>query len=414
MSPGLPVGRDERIISLDILRGFAVLGILIMNVQSFSMPDAAYINPAAYGDLSGINRGVWILSHILASGKFISIFSMLFGAGVLIFTERAETRGFNSAALHFRRMAWLLVLGMLHAYLVWSGDILVSYALCGMVVFLFRALPPARLIRLALLFFLVPPIIDLMFGLSLPFWPEEALSGTLESWLPDATAIRDEINNMRGSWMEQMETRVPASMFMQTGYFLMETFWHVMAMMLTGMALYKWQVLSAQRSSVFYLRMTVTGLVAGYGLSLTGVILNFRNGWSLEYSMFLGQQYNYLGSAGAALGYTGLIMLLCRSAQWQRFRSVLASVGRMAFTNYILQSALCTLVFYGHGLGLYGSMERKHQVLVVIAIWAVQLVVSPVWLKYFRYGPLEWLWRSLTYRVRFRLYASRLKKSPHG
>ena len=406
-STALPAGLKERIISLDVLRGFAVLGILIMNIQSFSMPGAAYINPSAYGDLEGVNRWVWILSHVLTGGKFISIFSMLFGAGVVIFTERAENQGFNSAALHFRRMAWLLVLGMLHAYLIWSGDILVSYALCGMVAFFFRHLRPARLLRLAVMFFLVPPIMDLLFGLSLPFWPDEALAGTLESWYPDAPVIRNEIRSMRGSWLEQMEYRVPASIFMQTGYFLMETFWHVVAMMLTGMALYKWQVLSAQRSSVFYLRMTVTGLVIGYGLSVTGVILNFRNGWSLEYSMFLGQQYNYLGSAGAALGYTGLIMLLCRSVLCKRSVSILASAGRMAFTNYILQSILCTLVFYGHGWGLFGSMERKHQVMLVLGIWAIQLVVSPVWLHYFRYGPLEWLWRSLTYRFRLSQYASR-------
>jgi uncharacterized protein len=393
-----PVGRNSRIGSLDILRGFAVLGILVMNIQSFSMPGAAYINPASYGNLEGVNRWVWILSHVFASGKFINIFSMLFGAGIVIFTGKAESKGYPGALLHFRRMMWLLVLGMMHAYLLWEGDILVSYALCGMLVYFLRDLSPIRLIRLAILFFLVPPVLDIIFGITLPFWPEEQVAGVWESWQPDQTVILSEIRSMRGGWFEQMEYRVPASLFLQTSYFLTETFWHVTALILAGMALFKWNVFSAEKSSLFYRRLMLTGLVTGFGLSVSGVIFNFMNNWRLGYSMFFGPQFNYLGAAAVALGYTGMIMLLVRSGIWKRVGTLLASVGRMAFTNYILQSLICTLIFYGHGLGLFGSMERQFQVLVVAGIWSFQLFLSWVWLRYFRFGPLEWLWRSLTYR----------------
>ncbi len=137
-----PVSERERIFTLDVLRGFAVLGILPMNIQDFSMPGAAYLNPTAYGDLHGANYWVWLLSHLLADEKFMTIFSMLFGAGIFLMTSRIEAAGQPSAALHYRRMGWLVLFGLLHAYLLWSGDILFSYGVCGLLVFLFRKWRP--------------------------------------------------------------------------------------------------------------------------------------------------------------------------------------------------------------------------------------------------------------------------------
>ena len=139
----------DRIVSLDVLRGVAVAGILIMNIQSFSMPSAAYINPTAYGDLTGLNKWIWIISHILASGKFMSIFSILFGAGVLIFIQNVQARGEKAFAFHFRRLGWLLLFGMIHGYLLWSGDILVCYSLCGMVIWFFRNSSSGKLLQKA-------------------------------------------------------------------------------------------------------------------------------------------------------------------------------------------------------------------------------------------------------------------------
>jgi len=391
------VSTTERIISLDVLRGIAVLGILVMNIQNFAMPTAAYINPTAYGNLEGINRWVWILSHVIASEKFMSTFSILFGAGVLIFTDRMQLKAYNSASLHYRRMGWLLVFGVIHAYVLWSGDILVAYSLCGMLIYLFRNLNSRTLVWISAGFFVIPILFDTFSGLSMPYWPEESYSEILKFWRPDAETMQLEIEGMKGGWMDQMEFRAGHALFMQTQYFMIGTFWRAMSMMLLGMALLKWEILTAGRAGRFYARMTIVGIGSGIVLSAAGVVLNFRNGWTMEYSMFLGAQFNYLGSVGIALGYLAIIMLICRSPHFQGFKKTLGAVGRMAFSNYILQSILCVFVFYGTGLGLFGSVERKYQVLIVMGIWIILLVISPLWLDRHRFGPLEWVWRRLTY-----------------
>jgi len=143
--------------------------------------------------------------------------------------------------------------------------------------------------------------------------------------------------------------------------------------------------------------MAMIGLTAGYTLSGLGVILDFRDGWSMEFSMFIGKQFNYISSVGVALGYVAIIMLICKSTRFRNFKTFGASVGRMAFSNYILQTIICTFLFYGHGLALYGRVERKNQLLIVFGIWFIVIIISSLWLKRFRFGPLEWLWRSLTY-----------------
>jgi len=393
----LPLDKASRIISLDLLRGVAVLGILVMNVQSFSMPTAAYINPTAYGDLSGLNRWAWILSHLLACGKFMAIFSMLFGAGVLLFTQRAEQKGMNSAALHYKRMGWLLLFGLMHGILLWTGDILVTYSLCGMLLFVFRNVRPARLLQISLAFFLVPVLINMFFFWTIPYWSPDVLQSTMDSWRPGEELIQHHLEVYRSGWLAQMELRIPGTIFMQTGLFLMGTFWRVTAMMLLGMALYKWQILSAERSSRFYTKLSIFGLSMGLLLSATGIFLNFKMEWAMEYSMFMGVQFNYLGSVGTALGYVGLVMLLSQSNRFNGCSRTLSAVGQMAFTNYILMTLLGTFIFYGHGLGLYGSVERSGQVLICLGIWILLLLISPFWLGRKRYGPLERLWRGLTY-----------------
>ena len=388
---------SERIISIDVLRGFAVLGILIMNIQSFSMINAAYINPTAYGDLTGINKWVWILSHLLASEKFMSIFSMLFGAGIIIFSSRAVEKGRKAGPLHYRRNMWLLLFGLAHAYLIWYGDILTQYALCSFLAYLFRKLKPIKLVIIGSVFFMVPFVLYLFMGYTIQYWPPEAYNQNMQSWMPAMESIRNELASMRGSWLEQMEQRIPGAIFMQTFFFAIYSFWRVMAMMLLGMALYKWGVLSAKRSKAFYTRMILIGLLVGWSIVSIGIWKNFEAGWKMDYSMFTGSQFNYIGSLAVALGYIGLIMLICKSNILEAVKRVLSAVGKMAFTNYILMSILATLIFYGHGFGLYGHVERGGQTLFVIGIWIIILIISPVWLNYYRYGPLEWLWRTLTY-----------------
>jgi uncharacterized protein len=395
-----PVNPSERIVSLDVLRGFAVLGILIMNVQSFSMIMASYINPSAFGDLTGLNRVVWTLSHVLADEKFMAIFSMLFGAGILMIAGRAEEKGLSAWSVHGRRSLWLIVFGLLHAYLLWYGDILVTYGICGLIVFAFRKARPGRLLISGLLVASVASLLYLGFGYSMQYWPPEATENLMRSWLPDAEHVAEEIAAYQGGWLDQMSIRIPASMSLQTFVFLIWQGWRVTGLMLIGMALLKWGVLSAARSRRFYLTSMLIGFLAGYPLILLGVYRNFAAGWMLEYSMFYGPQLNYWGSILVAFGYVCMVMLLAQAARTGVLTRAFAATGRMAFTNYIMQTLICTAVFYGHGLGLYARMERKEQILLVFSIWILQLVISPVWLKHFRFGPLEWLWRSLTYGCR--------------
>ena len=184
MTGGGPIPEPQRLESIDVLRGVAVLGILLMNIQSFSMIGAAYMNPTAHGDLGGADGAVWYACHLLADQKFMTIFSMLFGAGIIVMTGRRERAGEASAGVHYRRMAWLALFGLAHAYLLWYGDILFSYAACGVVVYPFRRLPPAALIALGLCSVAVASLISLASGLSMPFWQPEQVTQLAAGWQP--------------------------------------------------------------------------------------------------------------------------------------------------------------------------------------------------------------------------------------
>ena len=170
-----PVTADERIVSLDVLRGFAILGILIMNIQSFSMIGAAYLNPTAYGNLTGLNRVVWTLGHLFADMKFISIFSMLFGAGVVLFATRLESRGQRPGPVHYRRTFWLLVIGLAHGFLLWYGDILAIYALIGFIVYLFWRRSPLALLITGVAVMCVGTLLYVGAGVGITMAPPEAL-----------------------------------------------------------------------------------------------------------------------------------------------------------------------------------------------------------------------------------------------
>jgi len=392
-----PIDPDQRLESLDLLRGVAVLGILIMNIQSFAMIQAAYFNPTAYGDLSGINRWVWIMSHVFGDQKFLSIFSMLFGAGVLLMSGRLERQGQRPAPLHYRRMAWLLVIGLCHGYLLWHGDILVSYAILGSVAYLFRKLRPRTLLITGLVVIAVSSVLSLLGAWSMQFWDAAALEQNRQWWAPGAEAVARELAAFRGGWLAQMSERLRATLFFQTVGFFFFTSWRAGGLMIVGLALMKWGVLSGERSARWYRWLLVTGFGLGIPVVTYGVVANFEAGWTLEYSWMLGSQYNYWGSLAIAGGIIGAVMLLHRSGALSALRNALSATGRMAFSNYLLQTLVCATLFYGHGLGLFGSVERWGQILIVAGLWIVALVVSPLWLGKFRYGPVEWLWRSLTY-----------------
>lgn len=391
-----PTRPGERIRSLDLLRGFALLGILIINIQVFSMISAAYVNPTAYGDLSGVNGWVYVLSHVLADQKFMTLFTILYGAGIVLMTSRAEARGTSSAGIHYRRTLILLGIGLLHAYLLWAGDVLVSYALCALAVFPFRKLAPKTLLALGLCSVLIASAIFLFTGLSLGYIPPDGIAEMMDNWKPSAELVQEEVTAYRSGWLKQMEERVDTALFLQTKGFLLWGLWRAGGLMLVGMALFKWGVLTAARSSRFYFGLAAAGLTLGWTLSSYGLVHNFARNWSLD-CQFIGSQYNYWGSILVSLGYLSLVMLICKSDLRGPLSQSVSAVGHTALSNYLLQTVICTTLFYGHGFGLFGSVERTLQVGIVLAVWIVQLIASSWWVKRFRYGPVEWVWRSLTY-----------------
>jgi uncharacterized protein len=389
-----PIDLKNRIHSLDLLRGFAVLGILIMNITSFSQISMAYMNPTIGAGLEGYNQYFHGFNYIFADTRFMSIFSMLFGAGVVLFTQRIEAKGKRVAALHYKRMFWLLLFGLIHAYFIWVGDILVTYAICGSLVFFFRKKSIRTLFIIAVILFLIPISLKFMtyYGM-----PADALESTFAFFHPSAEQIASQTQAMRGSYLEQMPLRVEDAIQIQTLVFMIEMFWRASAMMLLGMILYRKGILSAEKSTAYYKKLMWVGFVPGLILSGIGLSQVYASEWNAAYVMNIGANYKFVSGLFMALGYIGLVIWCYKKGIFKKFQNRLRATGRMAFTNYIGMSVICTLLFNGHGLGLFGTLDRLQQFLIVISVWVLILIISPLVLKNYRLGPLEWLWRKLTY-----------------
>ena len=395
-SPSGVVQTTGRIKSLDALRGAGVLGMLAVHIQLFAFPSLARWNPTAYGDFTGVNWWVWLATLVLADGKFITIFAMLLGVSIVMRASDPGARRTSAAwRAHMRRMLVLLVLGLLHAYLVWYGDMLVPLALSGIVVFFARRLSAGKLLVLGAAVFAMGSVLSVVLTWSTAHSDPAALAAWRAQWTPRPETIVLEIAQYRGGWAEQMAHRVPAALDTETSYFVTHLFWQIAGLMLLGMSFFKAGVLSAVRSRAFYVRMGVFGFGFGALLNLLGVWRSFATRWDLLDFVLLSQQLHYWGNLFVALGWTALVMLLCQGG-WP-LRSLVA-VGRMALTNYLLQSVICTTIFYGgHGFGLFGSVDRFGQLAIVIGIWTFQLLASRAWLGYFTVGPVEWLTRWLVF-----------------
>ncbi|MFG0292365.1 MAG: DUF418 domain-containing protein [Phycisphaerales bacterium JB050] len=403
------VGENQRIDSIDVLRGLALLGIFVMNIPTFALSYYAFFSPPAHGGFEGPDYWAWLGSHLFFEMKMMSIFSMLFGAGIVLFSQRIESRRGpgRAAGVHYRRMAWLLAIGMLHAYLIWYGDILVAYALVGMLAYLFRKLPPVILIFIAAMLLPIPPLLGIAVQSSVEDLRTAAESGSEDAvrvwsqvepmFYPDAAALDAERQAILGSYSDQVRYMAPHTVEMQTQVFLMWSLWRVLSMMLLGMALFKYGVLSAKRSYNFYIAMFVISLLIGLPLILVGVNKMHTDNFDAIAFMGVNSAFNAFGSVAVAFAWIALIMLMCKAGALGWVRKALAAVGRMAFTNYIMQSLFGAVIFYGWGFGYFGQLSRSGLLLVVLMVWMFQIIFSLLWLTRYRMGPLEWLWRSLTY-----------------
>lgn len=384
-----------RINQLDVMRGFALLGILIMNIISFGLPQAHYFNPHAEGTLHGWNRAALVFAEFFANEKFMGLFSLLFGASVVLFTDKLEEKGRSAWTFHMRRNGWLLVFGLLHAYLLWIGDILFTYALCSVWLFFVRKWSARNLFIASGASVLLLLLMDAMMGLSVPYWSAAEVTEFAEFWAPSNASIAEEVATMRGAWGDQMTMRVPSAMTMQTEYLPMLAL-RATAMMLLGMGLYKSGVLNGGMDRRWNGGFALIGLTLGLAITGWGFQYSQAHDWSMEV-FFIGGFFRRLGMVFLVLGYVGSILWLCEGPAKSWLERWLAPLGRMALTNYLAQTVICTTLMYGHGFGLFSSLGRAQLWLVVVPIWVVQILASKWWMDRCAFGPIEWGWRSLTY-----------------
>jgi uncharacterized protein len=392
-----PVAAGDRIETLDVLRGFGLLGILAMNIRAMATPMSSYMYPYGLFEYEGANRAAFLFTSVVFDLKMMGLFSMLFGVGVLLYSAKTTEKGRPPRGLWFRRMFWLLVIGLVHAYLIWGGDILVPYALCGILVLWWvRRLPAWALAAGAAAFLTVGALLTFGHGLAWENMSEADRANEAEMMMPTAAQAREHLALMLGGYVEGVRSHAPDVFMFQTLFFALFFFWRCGGMMLLGMALYKWGFLDGRRPLRDYVLTAAICLPAGLALAGHGASELERVRFALPERAAI-DVWNYVGAVLASVGYAAVLVFIVNRRVLAGLRKALAAVGQMAFSNYLFHSIITSLVFLGWGFGLAGRFDYATQLVIVAGIWAVQLVTSPIWLRHFRFGPAEWLWRSLTY-----------------
>ena len=426
VSAAAPISQQERIHIIDSLRGIAILGILLMNIPGFGLA------PIAIGDFSmqpqgDLNYYFWyVFGPGVFEGSQRGIFSMLFGAGMYIFITRLEKRspGLMPAELFLRRQLWLLLFGMFHAYfLFWYWDILYHYAICGIILFAFRRLSPKYLLiaSFACLVLMTARENRDLFKRKAVISKGEAiakidttvtkLSDKQKEELGAVNEIKDkskpeekkkkmdkQLKEIRGGYAELYEARSRMAEESETFGMYYWAIFDVPLFMFLGLAFFKLGILQGEAKTKVYAWMTAIGLGVGLPLSYLFVTydVNYNFNW---FEIIKNKPFEFyeLQRFIHSIGIFGLIMLMYKSGWFKWLFAMMRPVGQMAFTNYLMQSVICGIIFMGIGFGLFGKLEYHQLFYVVAAVWAIEIIWSHIWLRYFRFGPLEWLWRSLTY-----------------
>jgi uncharacterized protein len=418
IEPAAPTA--QRIEALDFVRGVALCGILLMNITGFGLAEA-YSNPMNSGGATGANLWAWIITQIGFEGTQRALFSMLFGASVILFTARLEAAGRNDVGdIYVRRNLWLVAFGLANAWiLLWEGDILYSYGVTALFVFPFRKLAPKWLLTIGLVTLALNAVwngydtqvtigkhrdyVAALTARSHGARLNQAQNDAIAAWetergyfKADRKTVSDEVTAHRSGYLTTLRAIASDNMWAQSRG-LYRYFFDVFSMMLIGMALFRRGVLTLERPTWLYVAM----VLLGYGIGLTVNILETR--WVIGHRFsaiaFAQADISYdLGRLTMSVGHLGALLLFVRSGALGWLRRAFAAVGRMAVTNYLTHSLVCLILFTG--FGLFGQLERHQLYYIVFAIWAAQLVISPLWLRHFRFGPVEWLWRSLTYLER--------------
>jgi uncharacterized protein len=409
----------ERIKALDVMRGIVLLGILLMNINGFGLVHA-YSDPTVSGGATGLNLYTWMTTNLFFEGTMRALFSLLFGVGMFILLNRSQERGAGIAGpdIYFRRLMWLLFFGLVHGYLLlWTGEILYDYALMGFFVYSFRNMAPKKLFMIAAFLVCVGTFWNIVNYRNNVTLVENVAAG--ESRKAAGQALTEDQTEAVAKWEKRQKERSPEYVqgYMDKvhgGYFTVvkhlaphnkETdtlrfyewdVWDILSMMLIGIGLFKLNILSARKSYRFYGVMALIGYTIGVSINYYEMQVILKDHFSFL-SFSKADMTYYLGRVAVAFGHIGSIMLLVKAPVLTWLKRRLAAVGQMALTNYIMDSVICMFVFTGVGFGLFGKLQRYELLYVVFSIWIFQLIVSPIWLKYFEFGPLEWLWRRLSY-----------------
>jgi len=399
-----PVSEGERIHALDTMRGIALLGILMVNMASFKGLSTLDLFPRAESLAQPIDRTVFLLIQALFTAKFYPIFSFLFGLGFALQRERLQARGVNPTRIMMRRLLTLLAIGTLHGLFIWTGDVLLTYALCGMVLLLFARLQPRA-------------VLSWVLGL----WGAQALcclscAGITLWWIGMGGTGAAGGDAFFAAYIEQGRQA-----YAQSSYWVAQRFrfleWllmfanaifflpNVLVMFLLGLYFGRQGVfkqLEAHRKLMGWLAASIPVSLVLNGLYAWGLLRAIRAENDIE--VYAWQMLGIVVGPVLALGYIGAFGWLWSAVgKVQRLLTPLAAAGRMALTNYLMQSVVCTLLFYGYGLGLHNRVGIAQGALITVLLWGFQVIFSTLWLVRYQYGPIEWLWRNLTYGQRMPL-----------
>lgn len=424
-SQAAPVNQQERLTILDSLRGVAILGILLMNIPWFALSEVVAQDPSVWNEFGTINFEVWYWIELTIAGTQRALFSILFGAGIILFIDKKEDSlvGLMPAEYFFRRQLWLLAFGLFNAFiLLWAGDVLFEYAICGMILFAFRRWSVKALILAAVVCLLFQTIRD---NVDLHRKKDKIIAGelflkqdTVKTKLTDdqkeiVAAVQEMkeksslearkkaseagIRKVNGDYASLYKYMSEISYEIEVHYTYFGL-WDILIFMFIGMAFFKNGVLLGTADIKVYWILCITSLTVGTLLTWHQLqtMIDFQfNGFDItkNVTITLGQLARSLRS----IGVFALIMLLYKSNLFTWLFTLLRPVGQMAFTNYLTQSLMMGLLFYGIGFGLYGKLQRYEIYYVVGIVWIIQITWSHLWLRYFQFGPLEWAWRSLTY-----------------
>ena len=398
-------GTTDRLTTLDGLRGVAVMGILLINIPMFALIDAAMFNPLAQGGDRPVDIFAWAVNFVLAEGKMRNLFSLLFGASLLLVVQRAVAAGQNGARVHYTRMAWLAVFGAVHLYLIWFGDILLHYAIVGSIAYLFRNALPRTLIVAAVILLVIEMLIGLggavaMNAARTAAEAPGASAATIAGWtefknslgLPDATTLARDRALYQSGYTTIVGNRIAEGA--DVVLVLVVLGFETLGLMLLGMAAFKTGFVTGAWPRAQYRRIARIGYGIGIPVmvALAAWLIVIRFDPVLTFAVTSG--LSALVRPLIMFAHAAIVILWLTSGT-SALRERVIATGQMAFSNYLGTSLLMTALFYGWGGGLYGELGRADLYLVVPLVWALMLLWSKPWLDRFRYGPLEWLWRSL-------------------